>query len=107
MPPGLLTLLHLQFKGLLRRTLLSLRTLRGIIFSSIGLLLFVFWALPSVLSLRHGRTDPALVRTFTPVILLVVCVISLITSGGDKAVAFTPAEVDFLFPGPFTRRQLL
>jgi len=107
MPPGLLTLLHLQFKGLLRRTLLSLRTLRGIIFSSIGLLLFVFWALPSVLSLRHGRTDPALVRTFTPIILLVVCVISLITSGGDKAVAFTPAEVGFLFPGPFTRRQLL
>src|SRR4051794_22677465 len=100
LPPGILTLLRLQCRGLARRTLRGLRTVRGIVFSSIGLLLFVCWVLPSVFALRQGRTDPAIVRTATPVILLVLCVVTLLTSGGDKAVAFTPAEVDFLFPGP-------
>lgn len=31
----------------------------------------------------------------------------IVSSAGDKAVAFTPGEVDMLFPGPFGRRELL
>jgi len=41
------------------------------------------------------------------VIMLAMSLLALMTSGGEKAVAFTPAEVGFLFPGPFTRRELL
>src|SRR5206468_6450343 len=35
------------------------------------------------------------------------CVLTLITSAGDRAIAFTAGEVDQLFPGPFGRRQLI
>src|SRR5205814_10593130 len=56
---------------------------------------------------RSPRTDPAAVRDVAPVILLAMCLLTLVSSGGEKAIAFAPAEVDFLFPGPFTRRQLL
>ena len=42
-----------------------------------------------------------------PLALLGVCFMTAITSAGDKAIAFTPGEVDQLFPGPFTRRELL
>ena len=39
--------------------------------------------------------------------LLGICLLSTLTSAGEKAIAFTPGEIDFLFPGPFARRSLL
>ena len=30
-----------------------------------------------------------------------------LTSAGERAISFWPSEVDFLFAGPFTRRELL
>ena len=61
----------------------------------------------SVSAYSTGRTDPETVRTFFPMWLLAVCVLNLVTSAGERAIAFTPSEVDFLFAGPFTRRELL
>ena len=29
----------------------------------------------------------------------------IVSSSGDKAIAFTPGEVDMLFPGPFSRAR--
>jgi hypothetical protein len=65
------------------------------------------WLLPAALA--AGSTppiDPALVRHFGPPALLALTILSAV-SAGDKAIAFTPAEVNFLFVAPFTRRQLL
>ena len=31
----------------------------------------------------------------------------MFTSVGEQAICFSPSEIDFLFPAPFTRRQLL
>src|SRR5262249_31312281 len=42
-----------------------------------------------------------------PLAMLSLCVVNLVTSLGDRAVAFLPPEVHLLFPAPFSRRQLL
>src|SRR5262245_29145643 len=47
------------------------------------------------------------VRFFGPLGLLTYCVLSVPCSSSEKAITFTAPEIDFLFPGPFTRRQLL
>src|SRR5207249_4705098 len=48
------------------------------------------------------------IRRFGPFTLLFLCFLNLITSSAERAVIpFTPAEVNFLFAGPFRRRQLL
>jgi hypothetical protein len=56
---------------------------------------------------RRGDESVHHLREIAPMALLGVCVLTIISSAGDKAIAFTPGEVDMLFPGPFTRRQLL
>jgi len=48
-----------------------------------------------------------MVRIVAPFAILSFCLSNLFTSFGDSAVPFTAAEVDFLFPGPFSRRSLL
>ena len=58
-------------------------------------------------AVRMPRTDPQLVRIVAPFAILGFCLGNLFSSFGDKAIAFTGAEVDFLFPGPFSRRSLL
>ena len=39
--------------------------------------------------------------------LLVYTALALSTSAAEKAISFTPAEVNWLFPAPLSRRQLL
>ncbi len=56
---------------------------------------------------RRPPSDPQRVRMAAPFALLAICVLTLITSAGDRAISFTPGEVDMLFPGPFTRRRLI
>src|SRR5688500_946077 len=97
----------LQLRGLVRRMLRGARTVRGAIFFILGLLIFAAWLMPAFFQANLGRVDPAEVRRTMPLILLAVSVLSALTSAGEKAIAFTPAEVDFLFPAPFPRRHLL
>jgi hypothetical protein len=106
--PALSQLMRLQFRGALRRTGRAMRTPKGAVFAIIGGAVLVVW-LGSVLGsvLMGTRTDPAKVRALAPVVLLLLCVANLFGGGGEKAIAFTPGEINFLFPGPFTRRELL
>lgn len=107
MPPALLTLLRLQFHGAVRRALGNVKTPRGAVFAVIGLLVIVMWLLPAALPVRAAPpVEPQRVREWGPVALLAVTVWSAV-AGGDRAIAFTGGEVNFLFAGPFTRRQLL
>ena len=108
MPLALLNLIRLHGKAMLRRSLRGVRTVRGAIFLSLGGLMILMWLASGFFSAyRATRTDPETVRRFFPMWLLMICVLNLVTSAGERAIAFTPPEVDFLFPGPFTRRQLL
>ena len=42
-----------------------------------------------------------------PVGMLLYCVFAIGSSLGERVIYFSPSEVDFLFPGPFSRRELL
>jgi hypothetical protein len=85
-----------------------MRSVKGALLGVFGLIVVGLWLAPSLWQAHSlPRTDPGAVRDVAPVILLAMSLLALVTSGGEKAVTFTPAEVDFLFPGPFTRRQLL
>jgi hypothetical protein len=108
MPGALLQLLRLQWRGFARRSLRGARTPRRMVMFALGALILLLYLGPSLFfSHRLPRSDPQRVRTAAPFALLGICVLTLITSAGDRAISFTPGEIDMLFPGPFTRRQLI
>jgi Putative ABC exporter len=108
MPIALLALIALHGKAMFRRSVRSVGTVRGVMFLALSAAMIALWLISGSLGAPHGsRTDPETVRAIFPWWLLGICVLNLLTSAGERAIAFSPAEVDFLFPGPFTRRQVL
>jgi len=113
MDRALWNLLLLRFRGWLRRLGRSLVTVKGVL---VALLCLVFLA-PVILALvfhsMSGATEPSAaepmeaIRRFAPLALLLVCVLNIVTAAGEQAISFSPAEVNLLFAGPFSRRQLL
>jgi putative ABC exporter len=102
-------LLGLRLKAWLRRFRRSMGSAKGITLTVFGLLVFVAWMLPAVLSRRHLH-DPAYyenVRRFWPWGLLGYSIFTLLMATGERAISFSPAEVNLLFPAPLSRRQLL
>ena len=39
--------------------------------------------------------------------MLLFVVLNVVSLIGERSLYFTPSEVDFLFPGPFSRREIL
>ncbi|HEY1628630.1 MAG TPA: putative ABC exporter domain-containing protein [Tepidisphaeraceae bacterium] len=108
MSSALWTLLRLHFRGNFRRMLRGVRTPRGLTFLILGILMLFGWLGPAVYrAVRMPRTDPQMVLTVAPFAILGFCLSNLFASFGEKAILFSGPEVDFLFPGPFTRRSLL
>lgn len=109
MDSALWLLLRLRLKAFLRRMGRSLRTGKGIALTLVGLVVIVPWMLSVFYAPRVGpmAADPAAIRRFGPPFLLAYAIVSLLFSTGERALYFTPAEVAFLFPGPFSRRALL
>jgi len=100
-------LMWLRVRGWFRRMKRSAGTTRGKVFLIIGAAMIVLWLLPMAGNLVvHRKTDPERVRDLAPLIMLGVTLMMSFLSA-SRAVAFSPAEVDFLFPAPFTRRRLL
>jgi hypothetical protein len=109
MDRALFILMMLQARAVVRRTLRGARTIRGAAFLAVGVVVFILWLGPTLMGMSYSRRDtvaPEKVREYIPAALLLACAASLMGTG-DKALYFTPAEVNFLFPGPFSRRQLL
>jgi hypothetical protein len=108
MPLALWTLLWLNFRAVLRKTGRQMRSVRGILFFLIGLGVLGLWIGPSIFLNTHVRpANRSNIMAVAPVAILLMTVLNLFTSAGERAVTFTPAEIDFLFAGPFSRRQLL
>lgn len=99
-------LIGLQAKGWLRFLTRNLRSVRGALLAGIGLLVFLPWLLTKLLSGDQGFPREGLL-IYGPAFLIVYCLSNVLFSSGERAVYFTPAEVNFLFSGPFGRRQLL
>ena len=108
MHPALWRLMNLRLVGFLRRLSRGLRTVKGAAFFVVGVVLCCAWIIPGVLQgllVEHG--EPGQAGTFIRWGLLLWCLITVLTNSSENAVFFHPAEIDILFPGPFTRRQLL
>lgn len=108
--PALTHLLRLQFRARFRWMFggSNTRKVRGKLFMAIGVGVLLLSLAPSVVyRVMHDRKDPQSMRVILPIGMLAFVIASLISAAGERAIAFTPAETDFLFPGPFTRRELL
>lgn len=107
LPAALYTLMWLRFRGGLRRIGRGLKTARGAAFFAIGCVFVLLWIGSFVLggALAH-RSNPEIVRENAPLYMLGLTLVMLLFSGG-KAISFLPAEIDFLFAGPFSRRTLV
>ena len=106
---ALCLLMALQLWGWLRYVGRSLRTVKGLALALLGVAVFSPWLVTVALTPpAEGRADPESVRRYGPVLLLAFTVVSgVLAVTVQRAISFRPAEVNLLFPGPFTRRQLL
>ena len=68
---------------------------------------------PSVFAAVAMRGHPGMpqfsgwLEPYLPIMILGFCLLIIFGPAGEMAISFTPAEVDFLFPAPFHRRELL
>ena len=112
MHPALFKLIRLQIRATRRHVFRGLKSWRGIFFFAFALLLFGAWILPSVTMAMGEKPDrfgmfADAVPDVIPIGLMLICVVMAVSSAGQKAIQFTPSEVDFLFAGPFGRKELL
>jgi hypothetical protein len=99
-------LLGLQMRGWGRYLKRSVGTVRGAFLVLVGLAVFLPWLLVVVTN-AGGGLDRETLLLYGPLLLLVYCTVNVVFSPQDRAIYFTPAEVQFLFAGPFGRREVL
>ena len=110
LPGSLRLLLWMHVRGFWRRLYRNARTPKGLVLTLVGVGLFILWFLPMLLSMRFRggpSANPSILRDWLPLGMLTLSVVTLLTTAGGRPVTFTPAETDFLFPGPYNRRQIL
>jgi hypothetical protein len=105
--PGLRYLLWAGFRGVFRRAGRRMRTFRGFVSTAIGVLFFVFVVGSQLLALVAADGAPRLheptMQGFS-LVLLFFMISSLVAA---DAPFYWPQEVQFLFPAPLRRRELL
>src|SRR5262245_51824401 len=121
MPPALWLLIGLRRNARWRRLLASLRTVRGVLLIAVSMMFFGCMIVPNLILPLVSSLSPAgaeinskmvesmrpAVRAIGPLVLFSFAALSIATSLSEAAIYFSPAEIDFLFAAPFTRRQLL
>ncbi len=105
-------LVFLGLRARYRRLLRGLRTVRGVLLILIGVGFFALIALGPALTAGMAPRpeipqENLPLQRFGPVGLLAFCLLSVFGSSKYRGVYFSPAEVDFLFPAPFSRRELI
>lgn len=99
---------RLRFVGWLRRWFRNLGTPKRAILAVIGALMFLPVPLMAILAPHVGVAGQvAVVRRFGPLGLFLNCLLNVFLAGEDRVVTFSPAEVNFLFPGPYRPREIL
>jgi hypothetical protein len=103
-----LLLIALQLRGWGRYLGRNLRTVRGALTALLGGGFFVLWLLTVLLAPDSGvRIDPETLRRNGPAFLVAYCLMNVFVTSGERAIYFSPGEVNFLFAGPFGRREIL
>ena len=108
MHPALRKLMLLLIRARIRRFASGFKTLRGALLP-VAMLLTLLPAIGGLFLAEHSRggVDYERTRALISSGLFLLCVLNLLGLKPDSGITFQPAEVDMLFPGPFTRRQLL
>jgi hypothetical protein len=105
---ALVLLIALQLRGWGRYLGRNLKTLRGALTALLGGGFFVLWLLTALLAPDGGvRIDPETLRRNGPAFLVAYCLMNVFVTSGERAIYFSPGEVNFLFAGPFGRREIL
>lgn len=113
MHTALWKLYRLRIRGSIRSIVGKLKSVRGAALAVFTLLVLGTMIGPNlVMALKLGRDGRMAqgVDSFyeiIPVVMLVYVVMSIMTSMGERAIYFSPSDIDFLFPAPFSRRQIL
>ena len=110
MHTALWKLYRLRIRGTFRSMAGKLKTVRGAALVVFTLLVLGMLFGPNLLmAVRLGLMGQSAdsFREMAPVAMLLYVVLTILTSLGERAIYFSPSDVDFLFPGPFSRRQIL
>jgi hypothetical protein len=113
MHPALFKLIALSLKSAFRRMFRGARTIKGAFLILFTLGMIVLTLGPSVFAAVAMRGRPnvplftGMVDPYLSLMILGFCVLLVFGPASELAIAFTPAEVDLLFPAPFHRRELL
>ncbi|MBL1217498.1 MAG: hypothetical protein D8M59_08380 [Planctomycetes bacterium] len=103
----LVMLTWLRFRGWGRRLIQSARTGRGLLFLIIGIVMIGLWVVSVANPYAHrSEPDTTTVLHYAPFFMLGITLMFCLGSG-RKSICFSAPEIDFLFPGPFSRRRLL
>jgi len=122
--PALVSLGALQVRGRFRSLLKNIKTVRGCLSAALSLLPILAWLPIVALSFLVDSSDSSVADAFRGGVLgeiiahepqrllslamMAFFILSLIRPGNKLLpLYFSPAETGFLFPGPFTRRELL
>jgi hypothetical protein len=113
MHPALFKLIALSVKSTFRRTFRGARSVRGaflILFTISVLALMIGPSLVGAAAMRRVRGMPQFsdwIEPYLPLGIMGFCLLLIFGPAAEMAISFTPAEVDFLFPAPFSRGELL
>lgn len=107
LPPALWMLYRLSVRARLRKIGRGCRTVRGVLALLAVLVLFGFWMMSFFIQRSQLPVNPGVVREYVPLGMFAMCLLNLLFSKTGEGIAFRPAEVEFLFPAPFRRRELL
>lgn len=105
-------------KGRIRHIGRAFRTVRGVIAFLFGFVMFASWMSMSLIGFLSNSNPSAgaelfervpfeVVQVYIALLLLGYCLITFFFQKQGAGVHFKPAEVDFLFGGPYDRRELL
>jgi hypothetical protein len=100
-------LIALQARGWVRFLGRNLRTVRGALTALLGASFFLLWLLAVLIRPEGVGIQPETLRRNGPAFLLLYCLMNVFISTGERAIYFSPGEVNFLFAGPFGRREIL
>ena len=108
MDRSLLLLMKLRFFALVRRWKKTLSRPKGIVLAVVTASIFVPWFFSIFLTARLDVKPPLeQIRRFAPLGVFAFTIASLLFSMGEQSLYYTPAEVTFLFAGPYRKRQIL
>ncbi len=104
---SLLMLVRMQIRGWVRRQFAG-GSIRRTIFGILGGVMFLLWlAAVGVGVIFNKPVDPAETLARLPIYITLFAMLPIIMGTDDRAISFTPAEIDFLFAGPYSRRELV